>query len=281
MMSRALVVMMFCLGFLSPVVAVAKEYTFGIVPQQSSTRLAQLWTPVLQDLSQRTGLDIRFATAKDIPTFEKRLAAGDYDFAYMNPYHFTVFNEAPGYVAMAHQGNKRIKGIVVVRKDSNIQNLGELDGQMMAFPSPAAFAATILPIANMEKQGMVIEPKYVSSHDSVYMAVSRGLLPAGGGIVRTFNNANPAVRESLRVLWTSEGYTPHAFAAHPEVAVEDRTRLAKALAALKDTENGGRLLADLGFSSIQLADDADWDDVRDLNIRKIETSDNTLAEQDQ
>lgn len=279
MKSRALVVLMLCLGFLSP--ASAKEYTFGIVPQQSSTRLAQLWTPVLQKLSQQTGMDIRFATAKDIPTFEKRLAAGEYDFAYMNPYHFTVFNKAPGYIAMAHQSDKRIKGIVVVRKDSTIRNLEELDGQMMAFPSPAAFAATILPIANMEKQGMHITPKYVSSHDSVYMAVSRGLLPAGGGIVRTFNNTNPTVRESLRVLWTSAGHTPHAFAAHPDVANDDREKLARALAGFKDTQEGALLLADLGFTGIQLADDASWDDVRDLDIRNLDASDNTLAEQDQ
>lgn len=279
MKSRILVVLMLSLGLVSPLFA--KEYTFAIVPQQSSTRLAQLWTPVLQKLSQQTGLDIRFATAKDIPTFEKRLAAGEYDFAYMNPYHFTVFNNAPGYVAMAHQSDKRIKGIVVVRKDSDIENLEELDGQTMAFPSPAAFAATILPIANIEKQGMHIEPRYVSSHDSVYMAVSRGLLPAGGGIVRTFNNTNPAIRESLRILWTSEGYTPHAFAAHPDVAAGDREKLANALASFEDTVEGARLLADLGFAGIQLADDASWDDVRDLNIRNLETSDNTLAEQDQ
>ena len=279
MKSRILVVLMLSLGLVSPLFA--KEYTFAIVPQQSSTRLAQLWTPVLQILSQQTGMDIRFATAKDIPTFEKRLAAGEYDFAYMNPYHFTVFNNAPGYVAMAHQSDKRIKGIVVVRKDSDIQNLEELDGKTMAFPSPAAFAATILPIANIEKRGMHIEPRYVSSHDSVYMAVSRGLLPAGGGIVRTFKNTNPAVRDSLKILWTSEGYTPHAFAAHPDVAAGDRETLANALAGFKDTEEGARLLAELGFAGIQLADDASWDDVRDLNIRNLETSDNTLAEQDQ
>lgn len=279
MNSRILAVLILCLGFVSPLFA--KEYTFGIVPQQSSTKLAKLWTPVLQKLSQQTGMDIRFATAKDIPTFEKRLAAGEYDFAYMNPYHFTVFNKAPGYVAMAHQSDKRIKGIVVVRQDSDVQSLEELDDQMMAFPSPAAFAATILPIANMEKQGISIEPKFVSSHDSVYMAVSRGLLPAGGGIVRTFNKTSPAVKESLRILWTSEGYTPHAFAAHPDVVNSDREKLANALASLNETEEGKQLLADLGFSSIQLAQDADWDDVRDLNIRKLDKNDNMVAEQDQ
>ena len=92
----------------------AKEYVFGIVPQQSSKKLARLWTPILQKLSEDTGITLKFATAKDIPTFEQRMADGQYDIAYMNPYHFTVFNESPGYIALAHQSDKRIKGLSLI-----------------------------------------------------------------------------------------------------------------------------------------------------------------------
>ena len=279
MKSRILIALTLIFGFIS--MANAKEYTFGIVPQQSAKKLARLWTPVLQHLSKESGIDIKFATAKDIPTFEKRLAAGEYDFAYMNPYHFTVFNEQPGYTAMAHQSDKRIKGIIVVRKDSDAQDLNALDGSTMAFPSPAAFAATILPTANMAMLGVDIDAKYVSSHDSVYMAVSRGLLPAGGGIVRTFNNTDPAVRDTLRVLWTSSEYTPHAFAAHPDVSSAEREALANALLSIADSDHGRELLESLGFKDIQHAEDSTWDDVRELNIKNLSGGSNTVAEQSQ
>jgi len=279
MRSKILIVLVFLFSFSTS--AIAKEYTFGIVPQQSAKKLARLWTPVLQHLSHVSGMDIKFATAKDIPTFEKRLAAGEYDFAYMNPYHFTVFNVNPGYRAMAHQSEKRIKGIVVVRKDSNVNELAALDGQRMAFPSPAAFAATILPTANMAKAGIDIDAKYVSSHDSVYMAVSRGLLPAGGGIVRTFGKTDPAIRDTLRILWTSSGYTPHAFAAHPDISPSEREKLASALASIADTDHGQNLLDSLGFKAIQRAVDSNWDDVRELNIRSLTIDKETVAEQTQ
>jgi len=279
MITRIILALALFVGFSSS--SIAKEYTFGIVPQQSAKKLARVWTPVLQHLSQESGMEIKFATAKDIPTFEKRLADGEYDFAYMNPYHFTVFNNQPGYKAMAHQSEKRIKGIVVVRKDSNAQNLNALDGQRMAFPSPAAFAATILPSANMAKMGIDVDAKYVSSHDSVYMAVSRGLLPAGGGIVRTFNKTDPAVRDTLRILWTSSGYTPHAFAAHPAISDVEREKLTKALVSIADTEQGRELLASLGFKNIQRAEDSAWDDVRGLNIQNLSRKSNTVAEQTQ
>jgi hypothetical protein len=51
--------------------------TFGVVPQQAASKLAQLWSPILDDLGARTGVRIGFRTVPDIPTFERRLAAGD------------------------------------------------------------------------------------------------------------------------------------------------------------------------------------------------------------
>ena len=60
--------------------------SFGIVPQQSATKLAYLRTPICKYLSDHTGQRVVFKTAKDIPSFEQRLAAGEYDIAYMNPF---------------------------------------------------------------------------------------------------------------------------------------------------------------------------------------------------
>jgi len=71
----------------------------------------------------------------------------------------------------------------------------------------------MLPRAQFSKSGIDIHNKYVSSHDSVYQTVARGIYPAGGGVIRTLKNIRPEIRQQLRVLWTTQGYTPHAFAA--------------------------------------------------------------------
>ena len=240
--------------------------SFGIVPQQSATKLARLWTPICKYLSRQTGNRFVFKTAKDIPTFEKRLAAGGYDIAYMNPYHYTVFSIDPGYRAFAKETDKRIQGIVVVKKDSAYQSIRELAGKTLAFPAPAAFAASVLPRAYLKKNGIEIDPKYVNSHDSVYLTVSKGLYPAGGGIQRTFNNMPGATRGKLRILLTTPGYTPHAFAAHPRLSATAVNAVAKALAAMGTDAEGRELLKNLNFRPIGPARDQDWDDVRELGI---------------
>jgi phosphonate transport system substrate-binding protein len=243
------------------------SYSFGVVPQQSASRLAKLWAPVFTYVRKQTGIKLQFKTAKNIPEFEKRLAAGDYDFAYMNPYHFTVFNQDPGYRAVAVRKGQPIKGIMVVRKDSPIKSLSELEGQTLAFPAPAAFAASVLPRAQLSLEKIAFTAKYVSSHDSVYLGVAKGLFPAGGGVKRTFNNTNPEVSDQLKILWTSKAFTPHAIAAHPSVDEKAFQLVQQTLVAMVNDPEGKALLTSLKIKNgLVAATDADWDDVRGLGI---------------
>lgn len=249
--------------------ALAETYTFGVVPQQSATKLAKVWGPLISYLSTETGIELQFTTATDIPTFEKRLMDGEYDFAYMNPYHFTFFNEHKGYRAFAHRADKKIYGLIVTRKDSTIQELKQLDGKEVAFPSPAAFAASLIPRGEIAKQGINIIPKYVSSHDSVYLGVSREFFIAGGGIGRTFSNTK--VKDELKVLWKTEKYTPHAFAHHPRVDSKKVKLMSDALVNMSNSEEGQKALRGLGVKSIKFAKDSDWDDVRALELTLLDS----------
>ncbi len=248
----------------------AETLTLGIVPQQSASRLAQLWAPIAEYISNATGENVHFATAPDIPTFEKRLAKGKYDIAYMNPYHFVVFNADPGYRAIVRAKDKRIRGIMVTRKDSNISELKDLDGAKLAFPAPAAFAASILTRSKLSALGIQFQPIYVSSHDSVYRSVASGFFPAGGGVIRTYNNLDPSIREQLRIFWTSEGFTPHAIATHAAMNHNLRKKIQQAFTAMDESEAGIKLLQGIALKGFEMAEDSDWDDVRSLKLNLLD-----------
>lgn len=255
----------------SPTPAKAQQDTlvFGIVPQQSASRLAQMWVPFMQALEARLDRPVRFATMKDIPTFEQCLAQGAYDIAYMNPYHYTTFSAQSGYRAFAHQANKKLKGLLVVKKDSPIQSLDPLNNQNLAFPSPAAFGASVLPRAELKGRGLTITPRYVKSHDSVYRAVASGVFPAGGGVQRTFNNTDPAIRDQLRIIYNTKAYTPHAFAVSPKVS--EATQQAIQAAMLDIAQTNPELVKAIGMSGFSAATDQTWNDVRALNLEKSHT----------
>ena len=63
---------------INPVMA-NSDILFGIVPQQSATKLVRAWVPFIKRLSKGTGVSVRFATLNDIPSFEKCLARGAYE----------------------------------------------------------------------------------------------------------------------------------------------------------------------------------------------------------
>jgi phosphonate transport system substrate-binding protein len=243
-----------------------RVFTFGVVPQQSSSVLAKKWGPLIQRIGQQSGIDLVYRTAPNIPAFEQNLAAGKYDLAYMNPYHYTVFSKSPGYRAMAKAKDRKIHGILVSHKDSGISSIEELDGKTLAFPSPAAFAASILPRAELAARGISFTPQYVNSHESVYQSVALKLFPAGGGIKRTFITSKPNVRNALKILWQTNGYTPHAIAANKGLNDELAERITDALVQLAEDQDGMLMLEDLGIKGFEKASDSDWDDVRALNI---------------
>jgi phosphonate transport system substrate-binding protein len=246
-----------------------KPLLFGIVPQQSASRLAKMWVPFLARLSEETGLDIKFATMKDIPTFEECLAQGTYDLAYMNPYHYTIYSEKAGYRAFARQKDKLLQGIIVTRIDSPEKTLQDLRNRKIALPSPAAFGASVLPRAEMKSQGIDFEPVYVKSHDSVYRSVAAGFYPAGGGVQRTFNSMPEELRSQLRIIYRTQKYTPHAFAASGNLAPERVKAILQGM--LKIAQTDPELLEPIKMKGFEAATDRDWDDVRGLGLSASQT----------
>ncbi|TQV78473.1 phosphate/phosphite/phosphonate ABC transporter substrate-binding protein [Denitrobaculum tricleocarpae] len=246
-----------------------ESFVFGIVPQQSASRLAQAWVPFMERLSDVSGYRIEFATAKDIPTFEACLAKGAYDIAYMNPYHYTVFHDLAGYQAIARVRDKRLRGILVARKDASLENLEHLSGNAVAFPSPAAFGASVIPRAELKARGIDISPNYVKSHDSVYRAVAAGLMPAGGGVMRTFNNVPADIRDQLKIVYRTDGYTPHAFAVSSRMNGAQSEALFEAMQQV--AANDAQTLQPLGMKGFVQAANADWDDIRALQLTQNHT----------
>ena len=260
-----IIVVMILVGLPAWSYAETTRYTFGIVPQQAASKMAKAWTPILKYIGDKSGVKLRFATSRNIPSFKKRIMKGKYDFAYMNPLQYTKVHDAAGYNAFGKAKNKRIKGIIVVQKKNSAKDASELKGQTLAFPSPVAFAASILPRAHLSNIGATITPKYVNSHDSVYRNVAKGRFPGGGGVMRTFKNSPPQIRKKLRVLWTSKGYTPHAFAANSRVPEEVVAKVQQAMLAMDQDPRGKALLKTVRLKGIEAGIDSEWDDVRELS----------------
>lgn len=234
-------------------------YRFGVVPQFEPRKLASIWTPILAELEKRTGLRLTLVGAARIPEFESEFENGRYDFAYMNPYHSVVAMRKQGYKPLVRDEGTQPSGILVVAKDGPIRQMSDLSGKTIAFPAPNALGASLLMRADLDRiHKLKISPLWSQTHTSAYLNAALGKADAAGGVMATFEQQPPGVRDKLKILYETRAMASHPVMAHPRVAAADRDKLRQAFLDLGATAEGQALLAKVPFKRIGIAKPEDY-----------------------
>lgn len=257
----------FCLSF--SFAARGIELTVGVVPQFPLSKIYGTWNPVLKAISASTSINFSLKPYATIPEFEKAILSGDIDVAYMNPYHVVMANKSAGYIPIIRDDKQRLTGILVVRKDSPIQRLSELEGKTIVFPSPNAFGASLYMRALLsEKENIHYKSKYISTHSNVYRHVVSGLAAAGGAIRATLTQESAAIQSDLRVLYETPAAYPHPIVVHPKVPENIRAQLQDTFIALSNTKEGKLLLSQIQISKPVKTSFTDYAPLAELGLDK-------------
>lgn len=247
----------------------ANLLSFAIVPQQSPRELAKRWGPIIQYISERSGVPLQFQTANSLATYQQEMKAGQYDISFINAYYYVAFSKEAGYKVFAQEKDTKFIGVMVVRKDSPYQTLEELDGKQLALPGPTAITS-MLAYTHLKAKNIHFTASYVISMDSVYRAVAKGLFPAGQGEMRTFGSMDPEIRDQLRILWSSEPMPPFTFSAHPRVPQASLQKIQRTMLKMADDPVGVELLKAVNMKGFAAAQDSEYESVRKLKLLALE-----------
>lgn len=208
----------------------------------------------MKRLERDTGVCLRLHVPNSIADFGEHMFQGKPDFAFMNPMYMVRAHQSHGYIPLLRSGEEPLVGVLVVRADRGARNLKELDGQIIAFPSPNSFASSVLIRALLEREGVTFKALYLNSHEAVYRAVLMGDAAAGGGITTSLGREPARVRESLTIVKTTLPTVPHPFAVHPRVPAEVREKIVAALMAMTHDPAGEDSLRRIGLTAPMAAD---------------------------
>jgi len=275
--------LIFALLLAKPLFAFAETYTVGIAPSlpepislnQAADKTKppskeEAWQAVFNYLSEQTHLEFQFESASSQLKFELNLAKGYYDFAYINPLQFIAFNNFPGYRAVVKQKAQPIRGMIFVKKTSNISNLGELRENIIAFPGALNFSGSIAPRASLDRLNVNIIPRFLASQKQVYVEVSNNTYIGGGGTHSSFEALPPEIKSTLRIIWDSPGYTPNAFVAHSRISFFAINTLQRAMVGMIKREDGKILLPDIFVNNgFEVARDSDWNEIKLIDLNKL------------
>ncbi|CDL01052.1 Periplasmic binding protein-related protein [Magnetospirillum gryphiswaldense MSR-1 v2] len=241
----------------------------GVTPQQSAGRLAESWVPLLEEAGRRFGAPLTFRTAPATEEFERRVLAGEYDVIYGSPVLYVAAARVLGARAIARQRQDE-QGVLVVKGDSAIASVADLQGRVVAFPAASAYGASILTQAELRRQGVDFQTKTLASDESVYRAVLDGMADAGGGALRTLGRQDIETRSFLRVLMITEPYAAYPVFVLPRVGRKQAAHLQAVLFSLDSDATGQAALKRATLQGIALADDHTYDPVRRLGLDAVE-----------
>ncbi len=252
-----------------PVIA-ADNYIVGVVPQFATQIISSTWEPLLEELAAKTGDTFELVIETDITQFEVAFERGDYDIAYMNPWHAVIAFETQGYVPIVKDGANSLKGILIVKADSEISEVSQLDNAEIAFPSPNALSASLLMRTELATlHGLTVTPLYVRTHPSVYLNVALGKSLAGGGVLRTLRAQPQSLQDQVKIIYETREVSPHPIVAHRSISAEARLKIANALLEIAAEPEGAALFAGIPMQQPTSAKLEEYLALRDWRLREF------------
>lgn len=247
---------------------------FGVYQSEKATAIYRAFIPIIDSIMAsmearlHRPVDIKLVISKDYADTIESLARGDVDFVRIGPASYVtakVKQAGIQLIAMETEGgDKRFKGVVIVRKDSPIQSLSDLRGKRFAFGDENSTIGRYLIQAELFKAGITSADlagfKYLGRHDIVASAVELGDYDAGSVMDSAFEKAN--AKGNLRVIKEFDNVTK-PWVARKGLDKATLEAIQSALYAIKDAA----ILKELKISGFVPTSDDEYQMVRDGMIK--------------
>jgi len=199
--------------------------------------------------------------SKNYDEYDKKLFSGHFDFSLPNPYQ-TVESTKYGYRIFGKMGDdENFRGIILVRKDSNIKEISDLKGKSISYPATTALAGTMMPQRFLHDNGININNDvknlYVGSQESSIMnlflneSVAAATWPPPW---IAFKKERPEIAKELEVKWETSPLPNNGLVAKKEIDPILIEKIASLIFDLYKTEEGKNILKAMELSKFEKAD---------------------------
>lgn len=245
-------------------------YIFSVHPLHNPTRLHEIFDPLMTYLSEHIeGASFRLEASRNYASYNEKLYAGTAHFSLPNPYQ-TLNSLKHGYTVFGKMADdENFRGIILVRKDSNINKVSDLKGKTISYPAPTALAATMLPQYYLHTHGLDVnkdvKTKYVGSQESSIMNVYLGDVAAAATWPPPWNalkKERPEVAEALEIKWQTDNLPNNGLVVRNDVPERVRKLVAELLFNLHKHKEGQVILARMELSRFEPADNHTYDPVQ-------------------
>jgi len=263
-----------------------KTYLFGIHPLHNPKRLFEIYQPLIDYINSRLrNVELKLEASRNYAAYDKKLFSGYFDYSLPNPYQ-TVESIKYGYTVFGKMGDdENFRGIILVRKDSNIKSVDDLKGKTVSYPAATALAATIMPQYFLHIHGLNISEdiinSYVGSQESSIMNVYLKKSIAASTWPPPWNafiKERPEIAKEVEIKWTTKPLLNNGLVVKKGIPKELTTQISNILFNLHTSSIGKKLLEPMELTKFEEANNQTYSKVIDFllifekDVRKIRST---------
>ena len=249
------------------------EIRMGTVPRLSAAELTAMFTPLAEYLTSELGEKVTIVIPKTFDGVEEMVKAGKMDIGFVNPLIYIQIRKKvdiePLALSSEVKSGTRLRGIIIVRKDSGYNQLPDLKGKKFSFveeDSPAGhiFQKLLLSKAGFDVNKDIVMLPYGKTHENVTMAVFNRTADAGGVREEQLDKMKGTLDVSqLKIIGYTDYFPNWPMFASPKLAKGTAEKVRAALLKLKPNDpKNEKILGPARLTGFIPVTDKEYDDLR-------------------
>ncbi len=227
---------------------------FAVAPVLSPEKAFSTYRLLTQYLSRRLKTPVELVQRKTYLEVNELLRRGAIQFALVCTGAYVLGDREFGLQLVAvprYQGHLTYRSLLIVRRDSPIQDVEDLEGRSIALSDPLSNSGYFYPLYLVRRLGR--DPKaffgrtfFTYSHDSSMLAVEEGIADAAAVDSLIFEyevDRDPGLRDRFRIIHRSPPYGINPVVAPRSIPQSLVQRFRNALFAMSSDEEGRRILS--------------------------------------
>ena len=259
------------------------------VPSQNNQILEAKIKPLQKVLSKELGIPVKVHISTNYNTMVEALKSKKIDVAFISPVSYVIAHDqgaakvlliSKGYL-VDNQGNKTnqlvdyYRSQIVVKKNSKIKNLKDLEGKKIGLQDVESTSGYIYPLANIEKIGITknnLQIQQLKGHDQALISLINNDIDAAA----TYQDARadlkkdyPKIYKNTKVIYRSDKIPNDTISVRSDMSQSWKTKISDAFINISKTKKGKKVISDIyGHEGYVKAKDEEFEKVRNY-IRKV------------
>ncbi|WP_221568191.1 phosphate/phosphite/phosphonate ABC transporter substrate-binding protein [Alkalihalobacillus sp. TS-13] len=254
-----------------------KKLVMGFVPSQDSDEIADTVEPLADKLGEELGVEVEGKVMTSYSALVEAMGSNQVQIGFLPAFGYVLANDKHGVEVILKSerfGSGTYKAQYVVRADSDIESLEDMEGKTWAIPDLTSTSGFLFPAAQIMDEfgvedvqsGFFSNTVEAGGHDNAIISVYEG----DADVATTFDDARttveedyPDVMDKLKVVGYTDEIPNDTISVTKELSAEWQKKIKDTFLSFNDDEKMIEIMNEVySWDAIIEAEDSEYDVVR-------------------